>query len=269
MGNDVVEIDLKGLVSELWENWFTIFLSTILVAAIFLSSSIFFITPQYEGKAELYVLSKSTSVTSLTDLQIGTSLSDDYLVVVGSRSVLLQVIDNLELDEDYRDLQKRVSTSMLSDRIIQISVKDPDAAQAVAIAGEIADVSAAYISQKMDQDPPNVIENAYSDGEKVEPSLSRNTLLGAVIGFLIAAIMVAISVILNDSVMTTEDVITKLGINVLGTLPLEKAEYDGIRTKKTFKDFLRGIFVDSTLTSTRTSGVLNKKKASRRKNSRK
>ena len=31
----------------------------------------------------------------------------------------------------------------------------------------------------------------------------------------------------NDTVMTPEDIEKKLGLNVLGTLPLEEAEYNG------------------------------------------
>lgn len=268
MGNDVVEIDLKGLVSELWHNKVTVILSTILVAAIFFSSSVFFITPQYEAKAELYVLTKTNSTTSLNDLQVGTSLSDDYMVVVNRRSVLMQVIENLELDMDYKDLEKCVSTSMLSDRILEITVKNPKPDRAVEIAEELAAVSASYISQKMKQDPPTILEHAYSDRNKVEPSLGKNTVIGGIIGFLIAAILVAISVMLNDSIMTTDDVVNKLGISVLGTLPLEHAEYDGGRIRKTPKEFLKSIFLDTGgNTSSRGSGkVLQKKKAARNRN---
>ena len=36
-----------------------------------------------------------------------------------------------------------------------------------------------------------------------------------------------ISYLFNDTIMTAEDVEKKLGLNVLGTLPLEEAEDDG------------------------------------------
>ena len=36
-----------------------------------------------------------------------------------------------------------------------------------------------------------------------------------------------LSYLFNDTIMTAEDVEKKLGLNVLGTLPLEEAEDDG------------------------------------------
>ena len=66
-------------------------LITLLAAVIGFTTSRFLITPQYESTSQLYVLSKSTSLTSLADIQMGTSLTNDYLVVVTGRPVLEQV----------------------------------------------------------------------------------------------------------------------------------------------------------------------------------
>ena len=56
-----------------------------------------------------YVLSKSTSITSLADIQTGTSLTNDYIVGVKGRPVLDQVIENLNLNESYKTLGSRVT----------------------------------------------------------------------------------------------------------------------------------------------------------------
>ena len=49
--------------------------------------------------------------------------------------------------------------------------------------------------------------------------------------------IVILSYLLNDSIMTGEDVEKKLGLNLLGTLPLEDAEADDASTptKKNLK----------------------------------
>ena len=46
------------------------------------------ITPMYQSTSMVYITSKSTSITSLTDLQIGTQLAPDYMVLMKSRPVL-------------------------------------------------------------------------------------------------------------------------------------------------------------------------------------
>lgn len=228
-----MEIDLKEILFELLAHWKMIILSTVLVAAIAFVVSKFIMVPQYESTAQLYVLSKSTSITSLTDLQMGTNLTKDYIVVVAGRPVIDQVIENLNLDEDYASLSVQVKVSNPSDsRILEITVIDPDPQRAKRIADEIATVAAKYIHAKMDQDPPNIIQAGYADGAPVSPSIAKNTLIGALLGFVLAAAIVIISFLLNDNIYTTEDIEKKLGLQVLGTLPEEEAEFDGNKSKK-------------------------------------
>ncbi len=226
-----LEIDLKELFFELLGHWKTLAISTIMVAAIALVVSKFIMIPQYESTSALYVL--SNSITSLADIQIGSSLTNDYIVVVKGRPVLEQVIENLGLDEDYTSLSSKIELENPSDsRILEITVTDTDPNHAKAIADEMASVASDYISIKMDQSAPTTIQNGYADGDPVSPHVGRNTLIGALAGFLLAAAMVTVSYILNDTVMTAEDVERKLGMNLLGSLPEVMAEDDGKNTQK-------------------------------------
>lgn len=228
-----IEIDLKELLGELLSNWKMIIASTLLAAIIGFAVSEFLITPQYESVSQMYVFTKSTSITSLADLQTGTNLTNDYMVVVAGRPVLEQVINNLGLDETYSSLGGKISVTNPDDsRILQITVTDADPDRAKIIADEMAEVASAFISEKMDQDAPTIIQYGYSDGEPVSPSIKKNTLIGAMLGFLLAAALVVVSYLLNDSVMSAEDVEKKLGLNILGTLPLEEVEDDGEKTSK-------------------------------------
>lgn len=230
---DEFEIDLKEVFFEVLSSWKVIFLTAILTGAIAFCVSTFIMTPQYESTSALYVLTKSTSITSLADLQTGTSLTSDYIVVVKCRPVLEQVIDNLDLTMTYKELEKKVSVENPSDsRILYISVKDADPAVAKKIADEMAEVASAYIAEKMAQDPPRTIQNGYADGEPVSPNVMKNTVIAAAAGMFLAIVMVILSYIMNDSIMTPEDLEKKVGLHVLGSLPLEEEEYDGEPTKK-------------------------------------
>lgn len=231
--NDEIEIDLQELIFTLLAHWKMIVLSTVLVAAIALTYTKLCITPLYESTSQLYVLSKSTSITSLADIQTGTSLTNDYMVVVGGRTVLDQVIENLGLEENYAQLKGKVTlNNPTNSRVLEITVTDPDVTRAKKIADEIATVSADYIAEKMNQDAPSVIQTGYVDGSKVSPNTLKNTAIGAAIGFLLAAMIVVITYLLNDTIMSTEDVEKKLGLHVLGTLPLDETEYDGNKSSK-------------------------------------
>ena len=213
-----LEIDLKELFFELLSHWKILTVSTIMAAAIALVASKFNLVPQYESTSALYVL--SNSITSLADIQIGSSLTNDYIVVVKGRPILDQVIENLNLDETYDSLEDRITLENPADsRILEITVRDTDPNRAKVIADEMASVASDYISIKMDQSAPTTIQNGYADGEPVSPHVGMNTLIGAIVGFLLAAAIITISYLLDDTIMTDEDVEQKLGMNLLGSLP--------------------------------------------------
>ena len=65
---EATEIDLIELAFELLMHWKMIALSMTLVGAISFVISTFLMTPMYESTSELYVLTKSTSITSLAEI---------------------------------------------------------------------------------------------------------------------------------------------------------------------------------------------------------
>ena len=202
-----IEIDLKDLFLEIISYWQWIILVTIATGAVAFAISRFMITPMYESTSELYVLSKSTSITSLADIQTGTSLTNDYIVVVKGRPVLDQVIENLNLNESYKTLGGRVTLDNPSNsRVLNITVTDPDPQMAKTIADEIAKVASAY-------------------------NIGKNTVIGAFAGAFLSIAVIVVSYLFNDTIIDTEDVEKKLGMNVLGTLPLDESEDDGEQGK--------------------------------------
>ena len=228
-----IEIDLKDLFFELMSNWMMIGISTILVALIMFCISKFILVPEYQSTSELYVLSKSTSITTIADIQMGTNLTNDYIVVVKGRPVLEQVITNLGLDETYGTLKEKVSINNPSNsRILDITVTDQDPKRAKLIADEIAKVGSAFIAEKMVQDPPTIIQYGYVNQNPVSPNVLTNTVLGAAVGAFLAMAIIIITYLMNDTIMSADDIERKLGLNVLGTLPLEEEEYDGRKGSK-------------------------------------
>lgn len=228
------EIDLLELFYVVLHKWKMIVLSLLLTGACGCLISVFLITPQYESTSVLYVLSKSTSITSLADIQMGSSLTNDYVEVVTSRPIIEQVIQNLGLtDETYESLKDKVSIdNPANTRLLKITVRDPQADVAKAIADELADVSKSFISIKMDQAAPTVTQYGYADGEPVTPNTVKNTVLGALIGAVLAIGVVIVSYLLNDTIMTTDDIEKKLGMTVLASIPMDEEEYDGKKSKK-------------------------------------
>lgn len=222
-------IDLLELVRELRKNWLMIVVAVLAGGILAFTYSKLLITPQFESTATMYILTKETTLTSLADLQIGTQLTSDYKVVVTTRTVLQNTIDELGLTDEltYEDFEKKITvTNPASTRMLQLTVKDPDPVMARDLANALAQNASDFIADIMEITPPKIIETGIVPEKKSSPSNGKNALIGALIGFIITAGFVTVKFILNDSVTTEEDVRKYLELSVLASLPDRKEGTD-------------------------------------------
>jgi len=218
------EIDLLPFFIEFKKHIAAIILAAVIGGVLTGGASFLLIKPQYESTSSIFVLSKETTLTSLADLQIGTTLTKDYTVIINSRPVMVDVVNNLGLNMSYRDLKKKISiVNPKETRIIQITAKDTDPAVAKLIADEVANTASQYIADIMEMIPPKIIETGEISDEKVSPKNGRNALIGALVGVIIVCGVIVINVLQNDSITTSDDVAKYLDMPVLASIPLAEA----------------------------------------------
>lgn len=227
---DEIEIDLLELLRALKKRIWIILLAAVLGGGIAGSFSKFVLVPQFQSTAMVYILSKETTLTSLADLQIGSQLTKDYKVIVVSRPVLEDVIDNLGLDLNYRELKKKLTIDNPSDtRILSITAQDPDPYLAKKIADAVAVTSSNYIGDIMEMVPPKMIEDGEVPTKKSSPSNGKNAVLGALAAIVIVCGIIVLEVVMNDTIVTEEDVAKYLGLSVLSSVP-ERREAEANET---------------------------------------
>lgn len=228
--NDEIEIDLKELLEVLKSKILVILATTVIFIAVSAGVTRFMITPMYSSTAQLYVIS-STDLSQLTNLTMGTQLTQDYMEIVTTRGVVNKVIDNLGLDLDYEEMLDKITVENPTDtRIMEISVSDPNPEEAMEITQELAEVTADTVSSKMDVKAPTIIEDAYLADEPDSPSMLRNVAIGGLLGLILSAGVFIIQFIMNDTIRREDDIEKYLGINTLAKLPLASGEKK--RTKK-------------------------------------
>ena len=165
------EIDLTEIFFVLLKKIWLILLVGILLAAGAGFYTKKYITPQYQSTSMLYVLGKSTSITSLADIQLGTQLTSDYVIMIKSRPVVNEVIENMNLDLTYEQMVKKIAVNNPSNtRIIKITVTDPDPFMARDIATEFVNVSKKKMAEIMVTDEPTVVEEGSLNETPVSPS---------------------------------------------------------------------------------------------------
>lgn len=233
--NDEMEIDLIEILYGLKKRALIILAALLAGALIAGVYTKLMITPLYSATSTVLVISKETTLTSIADLQFGSQLTKDYSMLITSRSVLEEVIDNLGLDMGYGTLRGSVSINNPDEtRILQITVTNPDPELAKKLADELAAVSSDYIGDKMEVVPPKIIEKAEVPAAQTSPSMSRNVMLGALAGLVLSAGVVILMTVMNDSIRSEDDIERYLNIPTLASIP-DRKDYISGKTKKKSK----------------------------------
>ena len=107
--NEEVEIDLVEIFHALLNKIWLIILLAALGIGVMVGYTMLFVKPTYSSTSSIYILSKSTSITSLADIQLGTQITKDYQVIITSRPVIEEVITNLGLNKSFEGLKSQIS----------------------------------------------------------------------------------------------------------------------------------------------------------------
>lgn len=225
---DTIEIDLLELLGVLLGQIGLILGIGMFVALTAFAVSRYLITPIYESTTKIYILNKNENTTvTYSDVQLGSQLTKDYRELIGSRYVLEEVIQNLGLDLEYKELQRKVSVGTPEDtRVIYITVEDNDPIMAMHMANSVRETASRHIENVMDIDAVNVVETANMPTEKASPSCMRWTLIGGVLGCFAVCAVILVKYLMDDTIKSSEDIEKYLGLSTLALIPVQEDESD-------------------------------------------
>ena len=230
--NENAEIDLVELMYRLLGSWkllLCLALAFAITAGVYTS---FFVTPMYQATSTIYVLSRRDSAINMSDLQIGTALTSDYIKVFKMWEVHEEVISNLHLPYSYKQMQKMLSiVNDSGTRMLDISFTSASAEEAAAVANEYAKVASQYIADTMSTDKPNIMSVALVPSNPVSPNKTKNIMLGFILGLILGAGIVVLQMLTNDTYKTAEDIRKYTGLVTLAVVPIEN-ENDGRKNSK-------------------------------------
>ena len=233
-----IEIDLRDLFIGLMQNIWSIMLSACIGALIAFLLCTMVISKKYVSTTKIYAINKQNEATlTYSDLQTGSQLSKDYAALVTSRTVTSKVIAQLDLQNTYPDmanitpdkLAKMISVDVQTDtRIISISVTDTMPTRAQDIANAVRVAASEHIYNVMDIEAVNIVDYANLPEGAKSPNTKKSIVLGFMFGFILAAGIVILIRIMDDTIKTSDDVERYLGLSVLGSIPYD----DNVDTAK-------------------------------------
>lgn len=216
-----MEIDLFDLFGY-YLSRLPLFIAAVLIGAVIAGAyTVRFIPRRYTAVSRMYMVSaSSSSVVDLSDLNIGTSLSNDYVELMKSRPVITGVIDQLGLEYTYEQLVSMINISVVSStRIVRISATSTDPQEAMEIANEMARISKARLPVVMEAPTPSIVEEAVLPERKSSPSLSKNVLIGALICMFAVAGVLTVLYLMDDTIKSSEDLEREFGLMPMTVIP--------------------------------------------------
>lgn len=221
--NTDIEVDLLEVLYSLLRRWWMILGTAVIGALLMWFVTANFITPMYESRATLYILNKTTSITSVADIQIGSYLSRDFQVIATSKPVLDGAIERLaEENAMYftrNDILDGLNVYTVDNtRLLVIGVQNEDPEVACLIANAVAEMTATRMAEITKSDPPTMAEWAEEAMKPVSPNLFRNIMWGFAVGALLMCVILVVIFLLDDNIKTQEDVQKYLGAPTLANI---------------------------------------------------
>lgn len=222
-------VDLMGMFFRILEKFWVVLVSAVICGTLMGMIAKNSVTT-YSATAKLYIVNKENSGVNIADLQLGTVLTLDYQEVFKTWEVHKMVIEELNLPYSYEQMQSMLSISNPEDtRILYITVSNPDAKMAAAIANSYAEAAKTFITNTMDGVEPSDFSSA------MEPSIgySANTGTSAVIGFVgggvLAIAILALLFVLDNRPRSPEAIRQHGGIPTLSVFPSNKGKHSAGR----------------------------------------
>lgn len=162
--------------------------------------------------------------TSINTGEISTSrlLASTYSFIFRTNTVMKAAADKLgEMGYpiSYQAIKAMTTVSTTNTEIFTATFSSADKAHLKQIANTVADVGVEWIKEIVGSGGAKIIDYAEEPGAPYSPDVKANVITGALIGFLLAAVIVVIRMLTDTTIWNEEDLTKQYGIPVLGSIP--------------------------------------------------
>ena len=218
-----MEISLQEIFAILWNKAWIIALCLIVGACVGFGVSRYLIEPTYSSKMSMYVNNNSErgdSALNINDINASQKLVATYIEILKSDVVLNKVMDQLEVEYTNEELRKMISASAVNNtEILEVKVTSKDPEEAAAIANTLSEVAPPEIIRVVQAGDVQLIDKAVVNDQPVAPSVAKNTVIGGLLGVILAIGAVLLLAMLDISIKSSEDLSKRYGLPVLGAIP--------------------------------------------------
>lgn len=226
------ELDLKELFMIFWNRKLEIILITLIMIAIGVIYSYFFIVPQYSATTTLVLVQQSSvdqngegSITQ-ADITINSKLVSTYSELVKSKAVLSEVVESLGVEGLKEDnIRNNITVQSRKDtEIIEITVKNLDPNLAAQISNKIAEIFSEKVVEIYSISNIYILDRAEPNENPCNINHVKDIVIFAFIGIVISAVFVLVANMLDTTIKTEQDIENSTGLLVLSSIPNYEVE---------------------------------------------
>lgn len=228
------ELDIKELFTLFWNKKAYIAIIVAIFIVIGMIYTMVFVSPKYKSETSLLLVKTGTTDTSSTetitqtDVTLNQKLLPTYRALIRSKSLIREVIDNLNLMESEDSIRNNVTVSSEKDTdLIKITVTNKNPQNAKIIANEITTVFTEMVKETYKINNVNIIDAAEVEENPYNINHAKDILIFALAGLAVAVVYVLIANMLDTTIKTVEDVEKRTGLLVLASIP----EYTALEEK--------------------------------------
>ena len=244
MENQEQEINLAEIFFLLLSKIKFIILLTLIGGGIMFAYAKFWLPLQYSSAVSIYVKNSAATdkeATTASDLTAAKSLASTYIVILDDDAMYDEVSEMLltaygseqmkafftiRKDENGKEyipasqIRKMVTASTINNtEVIQIKATTKDPLLSADICNDIAQYAKTLLTKVTHAGYVETIGQAKVPTAASGPNIKRYTIIGAFIGFILAAAIVIIMKLLDNRINNAEEIKTRFSIPVLGEIP--------------------------------------------------
>ncbi len=228
MNRNEETIDLLQLAAALWKKAWAIALTAAVFGIAALLYTVMFIKPLYKAEALMYVNSSNISVgntklsISQAELNAAQTLVDTYIVIMNTRTTMEDVIQQSGVPYTYEEMMEKKmvrAAAVNGTEVFAIEVTSTSPKEAELLANTIARILPEKIASIVEGSSARIVDYAVEPAKKDSPSISRNTLLGVLLGIVLSSGVIVVLELLDEQIHDSDYLIQTYDIPVLAVIP--------------------------------------------------
>lgn len=216
------QFSITDIIDMLIKRWWIWTLTAIIAGVATFTYTEIFIDPLYRTDGTLYVNAQRTqsSDVSQTNLTASQALTATYKEILGRRTFLSQVAEDLNGRYTVANLQKMISYSAVNEtEILEVKVTGKVPEDVYTICHSILTHASDELVRVVNAGSVKILDDGQIPESPISPNVKLNTLIAFILGAALGAFIILLLELFDTRIKSREDIVSRYEEPLLGEIP--------------------------------------------------